>query len=99
MKIEQAIGARLRAARDEQGMTLEAVGNEMGTYLGKAWTPQAVWQAEQVRRDFRAAQLLAFALVFEIPLVQLLASVPGDEPLTLDNYELTAEDTRHLFPP
>lgn len=99
MKIEQAIGARLRRERMQQGMTLEQVGDEMATYLGKPWTAQAVWQAEQGKRDFRAAQLLAFALVFEIPLVQLLASIPPDDAsLTIDDYELSTDDVAHLFP-
>jgi transcriptional regulator with XRE-family HTH domain len=100
MKIEETIGARLRAGRERQGLTLEAVGREMAGYLGKAWTPQAVWQAEKGQRDFRASQLIAFALVLEIPVVQLLAPLSGDtDAITIgdDDYELTGDDSGRLF--
>ena len=99
MKIEESIGARIRAERERQGMTLDGLGSEMAHYLGKPWTPQAIWQAEHGKRDFRAAQLLAFALALDVPVVQLLAPVPGqDDALRLsDEFELTTDATEMLF--
>ena len=98
MRLEEVIGHRLRAERERQGMTLKAMGQELETYLGKPWTPQAVWQAERGQRDFGAAQLLALALVLEIPVAQLLAPLEGDQLMTLPNgYALSAKDVERLF--
>lgn len=100
VRIEKSIGLRLKVARERQGLTLDAVGQELGQYLEKSWTPQAVWQAEQGQRDFRAAQLVAFALVLEVPVAQLLSPLEGDtEPVVIGSaYELTEQDVDLLFP-
>jgi transcriptional regulator with XRE-family HTH domain len=99
VKIEESIGGRIKARREYQQMTLEALGSELEQYLGKPWTPQAVWQAERGQRDFRAEQLIALALALEVPVVQLLAPYPGsDEQVTLGaGYELTAEGSDKVF--
>jgi hypothetical protein len=53
-------------------MTQAALGEKLGGPLGKPWSRQAVSAAEQGGRAFTAAEIAAFALVFEVPVGRLL---------------------------
>lgn len=97
MRIEEVIGQRVKAAREAAGMSLKEVGVAVGEYLDRAWTAQAVWQAEHGQRDFKAAHLLALALVLEIPVVQLLAPLSAGESIDIDSHTITEDESQRLF--
>jgi transcriptional regulator with XRE-family HTH domain len=78
------IGGRIRAARTEHNLTQAALGQLLEPWLGKAWLKQAVSQAEQGRRDFTAAELLALAAVLQVPMGYFFATPPGDEQKQLE---------------
>lgn len=63
MRIEEVIGQRMKDVRELNELTQEQVGEQLGTMLGKPWSRQAVSMAEQGRRAFTAAELLAIASV------------------------------------
>ncbi len=72
MKIEQVVGARIAEVRERRGMTQTELGKRLGQYLKVEWLPQAVWTAEQGKRAFPVADLVAFAHVLDIPVSYLL---------------------------
>ncbi len=72
MRVEEAIGQRVRARRDELGMTQEEFGRDLGPLLGKPWSRQTVSMAEQGTRAWAAADLLAVALVLHTTVGDLL---------------------------
>lgn len=99
MEIEAVIGAQVQAERKRQGLSLAALGTEVGRYLGRPWTPQGVWQAEQGQRDFKAAHLLAFALALGVPVVQILAPELHRQPeVKVGDHLLTEDELDQLFP-
>ena len=72
MRIEEVVGQRVAELRTAAGMTQAALGEALGGPLGKPWSRQAVSAAEQGGRAFTAAEIAAFALVFEVPVGRLL---------------------------
>lgn len=94
--VEEVLGAHLRRLREEKQLSLAEVGEGLGQYLGKAWSPQGVWQAEKGKRDFKLAQLIAFALVFDCPLSRLTTvAIPGVE--LSDAHTITGRETAKLY--
>jgi transcriptional regulator with XRE-family HTH domain len=67
MRIEEAVGHRLRQAREDHGLTQAELGEKLKLYLGKAWSRQAVSLAEAGQRSFTAAELVALARLLELP--------------------------------
>jgi transcriptional regulator with XRE-family HTH domain len=67
VRIEERIGANLRAARDAKGWSQEVLGEKVGHYLGRPWSAQTVSVAEKGGRDFDARDMLVLALVLERP--------------------------------
>ena len=65
-------------------MTQAQLGELLEPWLGRAWVKQAVSQAEQGRRDFTAAELLALAAVLQQPLGYFFATPPGAEQYALE---------------
>lgn len=63
MRIEEVIGRRMKFVRELNEMTQEQVGEQLGAMLGKPWSRQAVSLAEQGKRAFTAAELVAIAAV------------------------------------
>jgi hypothetical protein len=57
-------------------MSQKRLGELLEPFLGTEWAPQAVSAAEQGRRRFDAAELLALGMVLERP-VSWLLSPPG----------------------
>ncbi|MGV9870571.1 helix-turn-helix domain-containing protein [Rhodococcus koreensis] len=94
--VEEVLGAHLRRLREERELSLAEVGEALGKYLGKPWSPQGVWQAEKGKRDFKLAQLIAFALVFECPLSRLTTvAIPGVE--LSDTHTIGGHETAQLY--
>lgn len=72
MKLEEVIGSRVAAAREQRGLSQAELGKRLGDWLEKPWARQAVWSAEQGKRAFTAAELVAFAHVLDVPVEHLL---------------------------
>lgn len=83
MRIEEHIGRQIRVLREQADLTLDQLAQAVGPHIGRKLTPQAVWQAENGKRDFKAAHLCAFALALNVPLSVLLAPPAGGEELEL----------------
>lgn len=80
MRIEEQIGQRLRAERERRGMPLIAVGQQVAAFTGREWSPQTVWQFETGKRQMRVSEMVALALVLDLPLAHLLLpSQDGEE--------------------
>jgi transcriptional regulator with XRE-family HTH domain len=67
VRIEERIGANLRAVREAKGWSQEVLGDHVGRRLGRAWSPQTVSVAEKGGRDFDAEDMLVLSLVLERP--------------------------------
>jgi transcriptional regulator with XRE-family HTH domain len=65
LRVEQYVGQRVRDRRDELGMTQEEFGRQLGHWLGKPWSRSTVSVAENGRRAFTAAEIVAIALVLD----------------------------------
>ena len=76
LSIEQVVGFNLGRLRSAQGWTQVEFGKRIAEKARlpaeKAWSRQAVSNAEQGRRAFTVADLLVLSLVFELPLSALL---------------------------
>jgi transcriptional regulator with XRE-family HTH domain len=67
VRIEERIGANLRAAREGKGWSQEVLGEQVAKYLGRPWSGQTVSVAENGGRDFDAEDMLVLSLVLEHP--------------------------------
>lgn len=79
MTVEQAIGDRLRRVRTKAGLSQADVGSSLTRFLGKSWSRQAVWAAEQGQRAFTAVELYALAQVLDVSPAWLLGPQSGDD--------------------
>jgi transcriptional regulator with XRE-family HTH domain len=101
MTVEELVGQNVRERRKRRGMTQEGLGAELEQYLGRAWSRQAVSQAESGQRAFPASELLALTLALECTVNHLLnppgldgsVTLPGGFNLDFDDwpYETTME--------
>lgn len=101
--MESHIGQRIRAAREHAGLTLEGLGQELGKYLGRPLTAQAVWQMEKGKRDLKAVQIVALCLSLDMPIAYLFAA-SSEAPIVLEDggkfdYTLTKEETDRVLRP
>lgn len=95
MRIEEAIGQRIRGARERVGITQEQLGEWLEPLLGRAWPRQAVSLAEQGKRAFTAAELTAIAYIVGTTAGNLFTLPPGVNSLELPSGStLTREDIR-----
>ena len=78
MRVEEAIGRQIARLRAQQQLSLADLGEALGRYLGKAWSRQAVHQAERGQRSFTAAELTALALALDTS-VQALFRAENDQ--------------------
>ena len=83
MKVEQYVGQRIRERRDELVMTQETFGREVGHWLGKPWSRSTVSVAENGKRAFTAAELVAIAHVLQTSPTYLLAPPAGVDEITM----------------
>lgn len=77
MKIEKIVGQNMTALRAKLGWSQPELGEKLGELLGKSWTRQAVSNAENGKRAFTAADLVAIAYVFETSPAALLTLGPS----------------------
>lgn len=71
------IGGWIAEGREQTGMTQVELGERLGELLGKPWPKQAVSAAENGRRAFTAAELVAFAVALGCN-VETLLEPPAD---------------------
>ncbi|WP_158641285.1 helix-turn-helix transcriptional regulator [Amycolatopsis eburnea] len=77
MRVEEIVGIRMREHREARDMTQEQLGEELGYFLGNAWSRQAVSSAEKGKRAFTAAELLTIADSLGITCADLLRPPPS----------------------
>jgi len=77
MRIENVVGYWLTEFREQSGRSQTAIGVELGKHLDKPWPRQAVSAAENGRRAFTAAELVAFAVVLECSVADLVTPPPN----------------------
>lgn len=94
VKIEAVIGGWIAQRREDTGLTQSQVGDELGKYLGKPWSRQAVSAAEKGRRSFTAAELVAFAVVLGCSVESLLE--PPADVAAVVLADGSPMDSRHL---
>jgi transcriptional regulator with XRE-family HTH domain len=102
ISVEELVGANIAQARTgrppDQRMTQAQLGEAIEKYLGRSWSRQAVSLAEQGKRDFTAAELVALAAVLEVPVASLF--LPPDDPdreIYLPEHTLTDQDEARLL--
>ena len=78
MTPSELVGTRIKEARVSLKMSQKRLGELLEPFLGTEWAPQAVSAAEQGRRRFDAAELLALGMVLERP-VSWFLSPPGSD--------------------
>jgi len=83
LKVEQYVGQRIHDRRNELDMTQEAFGREVGRWLGKPWSRSTVSVAENGKRAFTAAELVAIAHVLQTSPTYLLAPPAGIDEITM----------------
>lgn len=66
VRVEEVVGRRIREIRERQEMTQGQLGQEVGRLLGRPWPRQTVSLAEQGRRAFTAAELVAIARALQV---------------------------------
>lgn len=77
MRIENVVGYWLTEFREQSGRSQTAIGVELGKHLDKPWPRQAVSAAENGRRAFTAAELVAFAVVLDCSVADLVTPPPN----------------------
>lgn len=87
-RVEEFVGQRVRDHREQLGITQEELGRRLEPLLGKPWPRQAVWAAEQGKRAFTAAELVALASVLDTQPARLVTP-----PLTVDEVEMPSGET------
>jgi transcriptional regulator with XRE-family HTH domain len=95
VRIEVAIGQQIARLREARQMSLTQLGEEMGTYLGRPWSRQAVHQAERGRRAFTAAEMAALALALETSIPALFLT--DDARIDLPGTAVSAHDYQGIL--
>lgn len=89
VRAEEYVGQRIRERREELGMSQTDLGQRLAEYLGRQWTRQAVSAAEQGKRAFTAAELVAIAHVLDTRPARLVTP-----PIELKEVELPGGPVR-----
>src|ERR1700731_4141030 len=92
MQVEAAIGEQIARLREARQMSLTQLGQELGQYLGKPWSRQAVHQAERGQRSFTAAELTALALGLDTSVQGLFRA--DDDQIELPGRAISPEEYR-----
>ncbi len=71
-RAEEFVGQRIRARREELGLTQEEFGRKLYPFLSKPWSRSTVSVAEGGGRAFTAGELLAIAHVLNVRVPRLL---------------------------
>lgn len=72
MRLEEVIGLQIAEKRAAVGLSQAELGEALGRHLERPWSRQAVHSAEKGKRAFTAAELVAFALVLEAEVPDLM---------------------------
>jgi transcriptional regulator with XRE-family HTH domain len=100
VKLEAVVGANVARLREHHRLSQAELGEELGKYLGKPWTRQAVSAAEKGRRAFAVAELIALAAALKSDVAELLGlylARPGESvelpgmPMTTETYTKLVE--------
>jgi transcriptional regulator with XRE-family HTH domain len=83
MTTTELVGRNVRRAREQRGLTQEAVGQSLKGSLGKPWPKQAVSAAEKGRRTLTVEELLALSDVLGESVISLLSPSSPKEVITL----------------
>src|SRR5438552_2006959 len=92
MRVEEAIGTQIARLRAQRQLSLAGLGEALGQYLGKAWSRQAVHQAERGQRSFTAAELTGLALVLDTSVQALFRA--EDDQIELPGRAISPEEYR-----
>lgn len=92
MRVEEMVGQRIRQARERVNITQEQLGEWLEPFLGRAWARQSVSLAEQGKRAFTAAELVAIAFVVGVAPGVLLQMPPGVNALEMPSGKLLERD-------
>jgi transcriptional regulator with XRE-family HTH domain len=95
MRVEEAIGRQVSRLRARRRLSLTDLGEELGRYLDKPWSRQAVHQAERGQRSFTAAELTALALALDTSVQMLFRA--SDEPIELPRRTVAAQEYRGIL--
>ena len=76
MRIEEIVGKRVQAKREELGWSQAELGQRLGKHLGSSWSRQSVSAAEKGKRAFPVAEMVAFAHVLDVTISYLLMPPP-----------------------
>jgi 8-oxo-dGTP pyrophosphatase MutT (NUDIX family)/transcriptional regulator with XRE-family HTH domain len=93
VRVEESIGQRVRARRNELHMSQDEFGRALGPLLGKPWSRQTVSMAEQGSRAWVASDLLAVAVVLQTTVGELLRPPLGETAVDLGGPESVPGDT------
>ncbi|MET7731210.1 helix-turn-helix transcriptional regulator [Streptomyces sp. NPDC005402] len=77
MRLEEVIGLQIAEKRAAVGLSQAELGEALGRHLERPWSRQAVHSAEKGKRAFTAAELVAFALVLEAEVPDLMTPPLG----------------------
>lgn len=95
MRVEELVGRRIREARERAGMSQPQLGEWLEPLLGRPLPRQAVFAAEQGKRQFTAAELVAFAYVVGCEVSDLFTLPIGEDALELPSGKtLSREELR-----
>jgi transcriptional regulator with XRE-family HTH domain len=95
MRVEEAIGRQIARLRTQRRLSLTDLGEALGRYLDKAWSRQAVHQAERGQRSFTAAELTALALALDTSVQALFRA--ENEQIELPGRAVSPEEYRGIL--
>jgi transcriptional regulator with XRE-family HTH domain len=73
VRVKEIVGRRIAQRREELGLSRGDLGRQVREPLGKAWSRQIVANIEAGLRDLTQDELLAVAIVLDIPVGRLFA--------------------------
>jgi transcriptional regulator with XRE-family HTH domain len=92
VRVEESVGQRVRARRDELGMTQEEFGRRVGQLLGRPWSRSTVSVAEKGDRAWAAADLVAVAIVLQATVGELFRPPSGETAVSLGGEDPVPRD-------
>ncbi len=90
MRVEEAVGIRIRQERERAGLSQSQLGIHLAPLLGRTWPRQAISHAEAGKRAFTAVELIAFARVIGCDPGRLLTPPQGVDKIVMPSGEALA---------
>jgi len=99
MTINQVVAYNLTRARRQNGWSQKETAQRLTVLTGRSWTPATLGAAERSRegmrvKEFHADELLAFSVLFDMPLARFL--LPPDTDQSPASYALGPEGSRQI---